>query len=140
MCLLSDLSIFTDILFRQVLGHGTEADHVLVIDGGRHHVQLAGPVDGAEQFLVQFIGAVQSEADESHLHLVANLETLVLHHELLKVLGQTDVVADVLLQTRNSIVAQHKPGTRDRGWENIFCDLLVFELQMSFASKLPELE
>lgn len=129
--------ILTDVFFRCVLRDRTEPDYVLSVDTGRHHVQLGRRIDGAEQLLVQLVGAFQAEAHQTelngnmscdafqrfnhsetaltvYLHIVANLETLIVANALFESLGQHNVMANVVLQSGNAVVAQHKPANQEQ--------------------------
>ena len=44
-----------------------EPDDVLLVDGGRDHVQAAGSVDGRQQLLVELVAAAEPETDEAEL-------------------------------------------------------------------------
>ena len=51
-----------------------EPDDVLLVDGGRDHVQAAGGVDGRQQLLVELVTAPEPEADEAKLNkLIRNV-------------------------------------------------------------------
>lgn len=39
-----------------------EPDHVAVVEGRRHHVQLSGRVDARQQLLVQLVGALRQSS------------------------------------------------------------------------------
>lgn len=61
----------TDVLFGCILRHRTETNHILVIHRCRHHVQFCRCIDGAQQFLVQFVRALQTETHQSQLKIVS---------------------------------------------------------------------
>lgn len=44
-----------------------------------------------------------------YFDFIANLESLVFPHKILKTFGQIDVVSNVFLQSGNAKTAQHKP-------------------------------
>ena len=51
-----------------------EPDDVLLVDGGRDHVQAAGSVDGRQQLLVELVAAPEPETDEAELYkLIRNV-------------------------------------------------------------------
>jgi hypothetical protein len=52
---------------------------------------------------------LESEADETHRSGADELEATVTLHETLELLGQGDVLADVLLKLLDTVDAQHEP-------------------------------
>lgn len=59
--------ILTHVLLGGVLSDSAEPDDVLVVDVGGNHVHLARGVDVTQQLLVEFVRALQPEADEPQL-------------------------------------------------------------------------
>ena len=59
-------SIVTNVLLGGVLGAHAEPDDEPLVDGGRHHVELARGVDRRQQLLVQLVRARETEADEAN--------------------------------------------------------------------------
>lgn len=123
----------TDIRFSSMLSNGTESYDVFIIDRCRHHMQFARSIYITQQFLIQFIWTDQTKADESQLHkqtnddafleffislvfmiyahldLIANFETFIFAHQLLKLFGQMYVLSNVCLQSRYAIIPYNKP-------------------------------
>ena len=112
-----------------VLCADAKANDKLLVDGGGHHVQLAGGVDGGEEHLVQLIAPDQAEAHQSHLmrtklinnrqeyngltqsypDFVADFEALVGSHQGLEALGEPAVLPHVGLQSLHAVVADDEP-------------------------------
>ena len=63
----AEQGLLTDVIVGGVLGADAEANDELFVDGGGHHVQFAGRIDGGKKHLVQLVAANQAKAHQSDL-------------------------------------------------------------------------
>lgn len=121
----------TDVLFGGMLSHCTESYDIILVNRCRHHVQFTRTVDIAEQLLIQFVRADQAKANQTHLQqqiesienvvfilnaverayldLIADLKAFIFAHQFFEPFGQFNVLANVRLQSRYSVISQNEP-------------------------------
>lgn len=87
----------------------SHAQEIGVIDFRRHHMYLAVAVDTLQKSLVDFVGAFQTETNQTHLNFGENFETIIAQHQLLILFGKCAVATNVRLQILNAIQTQCEP-------------------------------
>src|SRR5215475_2775013 len=81
----------------------------LVVQPRVREVEIATSVQGVHQFLILLIARFQTEADKIQWNWCRHFEARVRLHPFCKLLGQPNMVANMKLQSLNSVIPQHKP-------------------------------
>ena len=95
-------------LFREPGAH-SESEYVLVSYLGGGDVDLAVIVDVLVELLVDHIGRLESETNESHGWRNGQLKPFISPDHLSKLFSEVDMCPDVLLESCHSVQTQNKP-------------------------------